>query len=156
LEPPVAGLTPKLTEALPRTHGTYGLGLYLAAPATRTIGALGDHAFPSGVYIYVGSAWGPGGLRARVGRHLRGSPKLRWHIDYLRRITSPIVLWLAAETHLECAWAQYLLAQPALSVIVPRFGASDCTCTTHLVYAGEIELQSIHLPGHPQFISCSG
>ena len=109
---------------------------------------------PSGVYIYVGSAWGPGGIRARVGRHLRGSPKPRWHIDYLRRIASPIVLWLAPDTHLECAWAQYLLAQPDLSVIVPRFGASDCSCTTHLVYASEIDLGSLNLPGHPQFVSC--
>ena len=147
-------------QALPRAHGTYGLGLYLAAPATCTVGALGDHTFPSGVYIYIGSAWGHGGLRARVGRHLRfgrhfrGSPKPRWHIDYLRRITSPIALWLAPDTYLECTWAQDLLAQPDLSVIVPRFGASDCTCTTHLVYAGEIDLHSLNLPGHPQFVSC--
>ena len=65
------------------------------------------------------------------------------------------VLWLAPDTHLECAWAQYLLARPDLRVIVPRFGASDCNCTTHLVYAGEIDLQSIHLHGKPRFVGLS-
>ncbi|OYT40997.1 MAG: hypothetical protein B6U89_00365 [Desulfurococcales archaeon ex4484_58] len=36
-----------------------------------------------GFYIYVGSARGPGGLRARINRHLRREKKLFWHIDYL-------------------------------------------------------------------------
>jgi Uri superfamily endonuclease len=89
-----------------------------------------------------------------VGRHLRGSSKPRWHIDYLRRIAFPIALWLAPDTHLECAWAQHLLAQPGLSVIVPRFGASDCNCTTHLVHASKIDLHSLNLPGRPQLIPC--
>jgi Uri superfamily endonuclease len=39
---------------------------------------------PPGVYAYVGSAWGPGGLGARLRRHLCGSRRrLWWHIDYL-------------------------------------------------------------------------
>ena len=39
---------------------------------------------PRGTYLYVGSAKGPGGLRARIKRHLRRHGKrLFWHIDYL-------------------------------------------------------------------------
>ena len=39
---------------------------------------------PRGTYLYVGSAKGPGGLRARIKRHLRRhGKKLFWHIDYL-------------------------------------------------------------------------
>jgi len=95
----------------------------------------------------VGSAWGPGGLRARVGRHLRGSPHPRWHIDYVRRVAAPVAVWLAPDTHLECTWAQALLVHPALDIIVPRFGASDCRCATHLVFASEIDLASLTLPG---------
>ncbi|MDT7867032.1 MAG: DUF123 domain-containing protein [Acidianus sp.] len=34
-----------------------------------------------GYLIYVGSAGGPGGIRARVSRHLRGPQRVWWHID---------------------------------------------------------------------------
>ncbi len=37
-----------------------------------------------GIYVYVGSACGPGGLRARLSRHLCGRRRrLHWHIDRL-------------------------------------------------------------------------
>ena len=41
-----------------------------------SIGRLGQQHFPIGDYFYVGSARGAGGLRARVGRHLRGDGAL--------------------------------------------------------------------------------
>jgi len=40
-------------------------------------------AIPRGVYLYVGSARGFGGLKARVARHLRAVKKVHWHVDYL-------------------------------------------------------------------------
>ena len=40
-----------------------------------------------GLYLYVGSAGGPGGLRARVSRHFRRGKRVWWHID--RLTTSP-------------------------------------------------------------------
>ena len=43
----------------------------------------GKLTLAAGQYAYVGSAHGPGGLRARVGRHLRAEKPLHWHIDYL-------------------------------------------------------------------------
>ncbi len=122
---------------IPAAPGTYALGLRLDAPAECEIGALGRHSFPAGYYIYVGSAWGPGGLAARVGRHLRGSGKLHWHIDYLRPCVRPVSLWLAPHARTECAWARLLLADPGARVIVPRFGASDCSCAAHLIYFGD-------------------
>ncbi|MGC9523845.1 MAG: GIY-YIG nuclease family protein, partial [Anaerolineae bacterium] len=70
-----------------------------------TVGALGTWRFPEGTYLYVGSAWGPGGLRARLSRHLRGSPKVRWHVDYLRAHADPIAVWMASDARVECAWA---------------------------------------------------
>ncbi len=47
------------------------------------IGALGTFEIPEGMLAYVGSAYGPGGLIARISRHLRKGKRLRWHIDYL-------------------------------------------------------------------------
>ena len=34
-----------------------------------------------GCYVYAGSARGPGGIRARVRRHLRPDKTPHWHID---------------------------------------------------------------------------
>lgn len=81
--------------ALPGAGGTYALGLALAGEVQVTVGALGQGTFPPGLYLYVGSAWGPGGLAARVGRHIRGDGKPRWHIDALRRRATPVALWIA-------------------------------------------------------------
>jgi len=47
------------------------------------VGSLGTFVFVPGLYLYVGSARGPGGLRARIRRHLRRYKPKRWHIDYL-------------------------------------------------------------------------
>lgn len=110
------------------------------------IGALGPWRLPQGLYVYVGSAWGSGGLRARVQRHLRGSSNPRWHVDYLRAVTTPVAVWLAPHNREECSWAQYLLALPQAEVIVPRFGASDCKCESHLVYMGNMQPAEIVFP----------
>ncbi len=50
-----------------------------------TINTRGNKVFSlnPGVYVYIGSAYGPGGLRSRITRHLRRDKKLFWHVDYL-------------------------------------------------------------------------
>ena len=53
--------------------GTYALLLRLDKQERITVGKLGTFDFPVGYYLYVGSALGPGGLRARLARHRRGS-----------------------------------------------------------------------------------
>jgi len=102
---------------------------------------------PAGLYCYVGSAWGPGGLAARVRRHLRGGVVRRWHIDYIRAVTTPVAVWVAPHVHAECAWAMYLLESEQARVIVPRCGASDCRCAAHLLYCGDRSPETIVLPG---------
>jgi Uri superfamily endonuclease len=139
----------QLAQDLPPEPGTYGLGLTLATSTQCTVGALGTWTFPVGHYVYVGSAWGPGGLRARVGRHLRGAGAVRWHIDYLRAHARPTAVWLAPDAHLECTWAQHLTAHPDARIIAPRFGASDCRCPAHLFYLGTLPFNALTLPAHP-------
>ena len=38
-----------------------------------------------GRYLYAGSAYGPGGLRARIARHMRRAKVQRWHVDQLTK-----------------------------------------------------------------------
>lgn len=116
--------------------GTYALLLRLDRPQTIRVGALGQVEFPTGWYLYVGSARGPGGLEARLARHRRRSDKrFHWHIDYLRARASLVEAWThVGSTRRECAWAQAAAALPAASLPVRHFGSSDCGCPTHLVY----------------------
>ncbi len=133
-------------EVLTSAPGTYALGLVISEAQTLAVGALGSHHFPAGLYIYVGSAWGAGGLAARVGRHLRGGNRRHWHIDYLRTASNPVAFWLAPGEHLECTWATFLLKEAGGQIIVPRFGASDCTCAAHLTYLKDASPGTLHLP----------
>jgi Uri superfamily endonuclease len=55
-------------------------------PLVLDVGRLGPVRLPAGTLRYFGSAYGPGGLRARVRRHLaRENRRDRWHIDAVTR-----------------------------------------------------------------------
>jgi len=95
------------------------------------------------VYAYVGSALGPGGLRGRLKHHLAAAPRPRWHIDWLRRASEPVAVWLqASPQRQECAWAA-LLAERATPV-ASGFGSSDCRCRTHLFYLQRAQRSSLY------------
>jgi Uri superfamily endonuclease len=99
------------------------------------VGQLGEYDLGAGWYCYVGSAFGSGGLRGRLQHHLSPIAKPHWHIDYLRSAASIDKVWyLAGETRYEHQWADILQAQEGATIPVPRFGASDCQCQTHLIY----------------------
>ena len=111
------------------------LVLSLSRAATITVGRLGHFPFPAGWYAYAGSAQGPGGLVARLLRHLRSPKPLRWHVDYLRADARPVEVWYAVGTvNRECAWADALSGLPGASFPASRFGASDCRCPAHLIH----------------------
>ncbi len=114
--------------------GTYALVLQLERQAEIAIGKLGTFTFPTGYYLYLGSALGPGGLEARLSRHRRRDKKLRWHIDYLLEYAQLVEVWSAASTaRLECLWAQAARGLPGGEIPVPGFGSSDCRCPSHLI-----------------------
>ncbi|HUU73607.1 MAG TPA: GIY-YIG nuclease family protein [Burkholderiales bacterium] len=86
----------------------------------------------AGYYIYVGSAFGPGGVRARVLRHTRPKTARHWHIDYLLDVATPIEVWCGyGVRELEHRWAKALSGLSSI-LPVPAFGCSDCDCETHL------------------------
>jgi len=115
--------------------GTYALVMRLARTTTLPVGRLGPVTFNAGYYVYTGSAFGPGGLAARVGHHLRPPEKCHWHIDYLRRFAEIHEVWytIHPEKH-ECCWANIFHNTRGAGIMAPGFGASDCRCNTHLLY----------------------
>jgi len=120
---------------LPATTGCYALVLELAEHTEIDVGRLGRMSFRPGFYVYVGSAFGPGGLRARMQRHWRGAGRQHWHVDYLRAASRPVAAWYQ-EQHLsrEHDWAAALARGRGL-MPVAGFGCSDCACDSHLCYA---------------------
>ena len=120
---------------LPDKPGTYVLILHVPRSRTITVGKLGQFAFAAGWYAYAGSARGPGGLKARISRHAARSKASHWHVDYLRAEAACVEAWYATgSTRRECVWAGALAELPGASNPVPRFGASDCRCTAHLIH----------------------
>lgn len=113
----------------------YALLLYLTQDARLQVGAIGQFLFPSGAYLYVGSARGPGGMLARVQRHLRHDSQRRhhWHIDRLLSIGNVREAWWhQTRMIIECTWAETIAE--AGTLFPPRFGASDCRCPGHLIF----------------------
>jgi Uri superfamily endonuclease len=116
-------------------RGTYALLLRLDNPSSLLIGKLGAFDFRVGFYIYVGSAMGPGGIAGRLKHHLSPIRKPHWHVDYLRQAARVEEVWFVeSDARREHAWSSVLLAMPGSAIPVPRFGASDCRCASHLFY----------------------
>jgi Uri superfamily endonuclease len=120
---------------LPAAPGAYVLDLVLGRRTTLAIASLGRPTLAPGRYLYVGSALGPGGIRARAGRHLRRRKTRRWHVDHLRaRAALRGVVSLPGGG--ECEVIAALRAIRAVAVPVPGFGSSDCRrCLAHLLLA---------------------
>lgn len=107
--------------------GTYVTFFRLpAAVAQVQVGRLGRFSFPAGVYAYVGSARGPGGVRSRTGRHLTTDTPRKWNIDWLKPLCTPLAVWWSIERNpVEFDWADVLAQTPGVSFPAPGFGASD-------------------------------
>ncbi|MCQ3933234.1 MAG: GIY-YIG nuclease family protein [Chloroflexi bacterium] len=115
--------------------GTYILHLQLDTPRELTIGKRGTFPLAAGWYAYVGSAFGLGGLRGRLGHHLSVVSRPHWHIDYLRQAAMVVEIWyVVSPVRYEHQWAAVLQHLSGASMPVPRFGASDCDCPSHLFY----------------------
>lgn len=88
---------------------------------------------PKGRYGYAGSAYGPGGIRARCRRHLTRPAKRRWHIDWLTRraIDVQVIPFPGGK---ECHLVDHLLTRARIRFPINGFGSTDCRhCPAHLV-----------------------
>lgn len=134
--------------SLDANPGTYVLSLQSDQRRSLRVGRR-EVVIESGYYLYVGSAFGPGGVRARISRHNRCSKPKHWHVDYLREVSILLRAWISYQSNrLEHVWANRLLNEPGLEAVT-GFGCSDCRCDSHLFFASE-------LPDLKWFAGCVG
>lgn len=114
--------------------GAYILVVRLAQPAIFNRAATAPHRFSPGWYAYAGSARGPGGIGARLARHLRSEKRPHWHIDQLTSSPQASVWGLPAAGASECDLVARLLSSGQFEAPCPGFGSSDCRdCRSHLL-----------------------
>ncbi|MDD3763041.1 MAG: DUF123 domain-containing protein [Nevskiales bacterium] len=129
--------------------GTYALVLRSRRRTEIEVGCWGRLRLVPGYYLYVGSAFGPGGVRARVSRHFRETKRHRWHIDFLRACTEPVCAWCSyLPDRLEHDWAR-ALGRMAGASCIHGFGSSDCGCDGHLFV-------SARMPGRAEMTAALG
>ncbi|MGD1986414.1 MAG: GIY-YIG nuclease family protein [Desulfobacterales bacterium] len=113
--------------------GTYALIMTCDSDQRVQIGKLGQLCARPGFYVYVGSAFGPGGLKARIAHHTKIARHPHWHIDYLRPICHLKHIWYSYESKKhEHRWAGALSRFERATIPLAGFGASDCSCPSHL------------------------
>jgi Uri superfamily endonuclease len=114
--------------------GTYILILRSAAEQWVQVGRKGRFLLPTGYHVYVGSAFGPGGVARRLARHLGRLRRKHWHIDHLTSLLEVVEVWFSHDPQKrECVWSAIVGQMPGAMVPIERFGCSDCrSCVSHL------------------------
>ena len=120
---------------LQRKVGTYALILYCGHERIIDTGKLGTMSVRKGYYVYVGSAFGSGGLPARIKHHCRILKSPHWHIDYLRPAVEIIQVWYSHDPiKREHEWAGILMGVHGVKLPLKGFGSTDCNCDSHLFF----------------------
>jgi sugar fermentation stimulation protein A len=98
-------------------------------------GKLEKSNYSRGYYVYAGSA--KVNLSKRIKRHLNRKKKnFHWHIDYLTTNADFIKEFtIYTDRFTECDIAEGLALTGGNEI--PRFGSSDCKCSSHLFYFKE-------------------
>lgn len=117
-------------DQIPDEKGTYIL-VFRLKDGVKARTKYGFTLLKPGIYAYVGSAFGPGGLKARISRHLRREKKIHWHIDWIttREEFQPVEVWIVVGERMETKFAELLASR---FEAVPGFGASDSQEDSHL------------------------
>jgi Uri superfamily endonuclease len=122
----------RAADEAPDCGGAYALAICLGVAVEAAFAGKVARLEP-GLYIYAGSAYGPGGIRARLRRHFRRDKKLHWHVDRLTNAASSMAA-VAVAAGRECAIVERLAASAGFTPVLAGFGSSDCRrCTTHLL-----------------------
>ncbi len=127
------------------SKGTYVLIIKCSKETFVEVGKLGRIKVSDKVfYLYVGSAYGKGGLLSRLLRHLQYSNKtIFWHIDYLlNNITKCKIVKIIVIPDKK---VEHFIAKNLSSKLnyIPKFGSSDCKCPSHLFSLNVLELEKV-------------
>ncbi len=115
---------------LPHEAGAYVLLIQLSDSLPVKLAGRPEVTLPQGHYLYCGSARGPGGIKARVCRHMQKEKTIRWHVDRLTTKGTVVGAWVFPGGD-ECELVAMLAELP---VPIPGFGSSDCeNCPSHLL-----------------------
>ncbi|MEE2995786.1 MAG: GIY-YIG nuclease family protein [Pseudomonadota bacterium] len=118
--------------ALSADGGAYLLYFSVREPVVLPILRLNNPSLDCGTYVYAGSAYGPGGIRARVSRHLRIEKKPHWHVDYLSTCVACARVEVFPGGN-ECDLVLDLLRLGG-DTPISAYGSTDCKfCEAHLV-----------------------
>ncbi len=121
-----------MDDAVSAEPGAYVLIIELDAPLALGMATLPNAVLAPGRYAYCGSAHGPGGLKARIARHIRRGKPQHWHIDRLTAAGRIVAVHAEAEAR-ECALMARVRAHSGASIPVAGFGSTDCrSCQAHL------------------------
>lgn len=108
----------------------YCLLIRKPSPGAIAVGRLGVFEFPHGYYVYIGSA--RKGLEARIKRHMSRDKRFHWHVDYLLEKSEVEEVYLFSID--ECELSRRVFSMPGATMLVKKFGSSDCSCPSHLAY----------------------
>jgi Uri superfamily endonuclease len=115
--------------------GTYTLVFSSSKDKPIVIGKLGILLLKPGFYVYVGSAFGPGGLQSRIKHHINHSSRPHWHLDYLSPAIKLCEIWYTYDQiRREHQWATIHSQTKGAILPLPGFGSSDCRCLSHLFF----------------------
>ena len=118
-----------------KDSGIYMVVVKLEKDRTIITGKLKYSHYDSGYYVYAGSA--KANLLKRIKRHRNIKKKtFHWHIDYLTANADEVKTFGIYTDHFsECDIAKGLA--DIGGNYIPKFGSSDCNCSSHLYYFKE-------------------
>ena len=120
-------------DAIPDAKGAYALLIQLDRDVNVALRNRRPERLHPGWFVYLGSANGPGGLRARLRRHFSIEKKPHWHVDPLTMAAVELAA-IPVIGGSECALVAGLAKHPAFGVAIEGFGSTDCrTCDSHLL-----------------------
>jgi len=111
-------------------RGSYLVVFKLIQEEQIHVGGFGNLFFPSGYYIYTGSALN--NLSKRIERHKKNNSKKKWHVDYLHPPMKFVREYHFSSMDVECELAEIL---SSIFSSIKQFGSSDCKCRSHLFYS---------------------
>ncbi len=132
----------KLKRELPSSRGGYVLVFKLNKSIHLNL-LKKQTEFPSSYYAYIGSAGGPGGLRARILRHVSLNKRIWWHIDKLTTLPDTSFLMLFYTTKIWGVYFERKISECLNSEklrYIKGFGSSDDRKSpSHLFLCDNIE-----------------
>jgi len=121
-----------------KLKGTYVLEFSILQELNLRVRSGKEFFLLPGLYAYVGSAFGSGGIPSRLYRHLKREKKRHWHLDFITTFPyfSPLLVVVIPNLRVECEVAGFI---SKFGSPVPSFGSSDCPCTSHLFSVRSLE-----------------